>query len=126
MVRKRSLQEPSLGVDLVELSRAKAFYRAHASRLGAYFAEEELAFLRRARRRRHERLAILLAAKEAAFKATGGVWMGPHGFRSIRLRPASRPHTLICRLEGSEPPRHFTLTYSTYPHFVLARCAGTC
>jgi phosphopantetheinyl transferase (holo-ACP synthase) len=126
MVMGRPLTgNPSLGVDLVELDRAKTFWRAHRSRLDSFFSGPELAYVRRARRRPHERVAVLLAAKEAAFKASGRGWMGPHGFRSILVSfPASgRSGRLVCRVDGTRA--RFTLTYSVRKKFVLARCAGT-
>lgn len=75
---------PSLGVDLVEMKRARDFYRAHKTRLPEFFSAPELSYVR-ASRRPYERVAALLAAKEAAFKASGRAWMGISGFRSIRL-----------------------------------------
>ncbi len=126
MVRRTSSQDkPFVGVDLVELKRAKVFYRAHHSRLDAYFNEEEIAFVKRARRRGHERLAVLLAAKEAAFKASGQPWMGPEGFRSITVVPSARTRMLACRTASPLPVRRFSLTYLVRKHFVVARCAGT-
>jgi phosphopantetheine--protein transferase-like protein len=126
MVRRNTSQvQPTVGVDLVELERAKAFYRAHRSRLDAYFSETEIAFVKRARRRGHERLAVLLAAKEAAFKASGQPWMGPEGFRSILVTPSPRTRTLACRMNSPLPVRRLSLTYFIRRHFVVARCAGT-
>ncbi len=126
MVRRTFLQDkPFVGVDLVEIERAKAFYRAHHSRLDAYFSGEEIAFVKRAHRRGHERLAVLVAAKEAAFKALGSPWMGPEGFRSILVTPSARARTLECRTNSPLPGRRLTLTYFIKRHFVVVRCAGT-
>ena len=50
----------SLGVDLVELKRAKAFYLAHRDRLPAFIRKS---------RKPVEALAFYLAKKEAMFKA---------------------------------------------------------
>jgi phosphopantetheine--protein transferase-like protein len=131
MVRRTSSQDkPSLGVDLVELKRAKAFYRVHRSRLNVYFSDEEIAFVKRARRRGYERLAVLLAAKEAAFKASGQPWMGPEGFRSILVEFSSEyvchclAGRLTCRTDSPLPVRRFSLTILVRKHFVVARCAG--
>ncbi len=51
----------SLGVDLVELKRAKAFYLAHRDRLPAFIRESK---------RPVEALAFHLAKHEAVFKAS--------------------------------------------------------
>ena len=52
----------SLGVDLIELRRAKAFYLAHRGRLPVFIRKSK---------RPVETLAFYLAKKEAAFKASG-------------------------------------------------------
>ena len=55
-------QPMTLGVDLIELKKAKTFYLAHRKRLPA--------FIRRSRRP-VEALAFYLAKKEAVLKASG-------------------------------------------------------
>ena len=50
----------SLGVDIIELKKARAFYVAHRDRLPKYIRESA---------RPVEELAFYLAKKEAAFKA---------------------------------------------------------
>ena len=68
-----------LGVDLIELKKAKDFYKRHKKRLDSFFTKNEIFYIGNdsgATRR----VAELLAAKEAVFKASGKTWMGPQGF----------------------------------------------
>lgn len=78
-----------LGVDLVEYKKAKTFYAEHKNRLGGYFDPSEMSFIQKSRRP-YESLALLLAAKEAVFKSSRLSWMGPRGFRRIRVLRAGR------------------------------------
>lgn len=73
-----------LGVDLVEYKKAKTFYTEHKNRLAGYFDSAEISFIQK-NRKPHEALALLLAAKEAVFKSSDLPWMGPDGFRKIRI-----------------------------------------
>jgi len=59
----------SLGVDLIELRKAKSFYTRHKKNLKLFFTRQEISAIRKSKRP-HERLAVFLAAKEAAFKAS--------------------------------------------------------
>ncbi len=72
-----------IGIDLISFSRAKVFLRKHRQRILS-----RLLTSRESRRYRGGRLSVLdfcrlFAAKEAYFKACGGVWMGLEGFSSI-------------------------------------------
>jgi len=74
-----------LGVDLVEIAKAKSFYKAHAGCLNRYFSEEEISFIAE-NPESCRKLAMLLAAKEAVFKSLDSVsWMGTSGFKDIRM-----------------------------------------
>jgi phosphopantetheine--protein transferase-like protein len=111
---------PVVGVDLVEIEKARAFYSRHKKRLTSFFSAAEIRFIRRGKI--VERLAILLAAKEAAFKAVPGrIWMGPEGFRSIRLSP-ERGKKLSFRIPGTSA--RLALEATTHPHYVTVTCAG--
>ena len=88
-----------LGVDLVELETAKSLYRLHGRRLKTLFSREEISYIQKDQKP-HERLAILLAAKEAVFKALSPAWMGVSGFQDIQILPRS-DHRLAVRLKGS-------------------------
>ena len=72
----------SLGVDLVEIKKAKKFYQTHRHHLVSFFSKTEVSSIRRSKKP-YERLALLLAAKEAVFKSLDLPWMGPGGFRKI-------------------------------------------
>ncbi len=72
-----------IGVDLVEIKKAQSFLRVHTKRLHRFLTPTECKAVARSRRP-SEKLAILLAAKEAIFKAGRRVWMGPSLFRDIR------------------------------------------
>ena len=86
-------------MDLVELETAKSLYRSHRRRLKTLFSREEISYIQKDKKP-HERLAILLAAKEAVFKALSPAWMGVSGFQDIQIFPQSN-HRLVVRLKGS-------------------------
>ena len=109
----------SVGVDLVELKKARAFYTRHKSRLVSFFHPEELAYIR-TQRSRTRAVATLLAAKEAVFKASGLDWMGPSGFRDIRLSASGGELKLIHASLGSR----LRLECLSHKDFVVVRCAG--
>lgn len=110
-----------LGVDLVEIEKARGFYARHKKRLSTFFSAEEIRFIRR-HGKTAEHLALVLAAKEAAFKAMPGrSWMGPEGFRGIRISP-ERGKKLSFRVLGASP--RLTLEAMTNSHYVTVTCAG--
>ena len=51
-----------IGVDLVELQKAKAFYETHKGHLRAFFTAGEIRKIRQSQKP-HEKLALYLAAK---------------------------------------------------------------
>jgi phosphopantetheine--protein transferase-like protein len=77
-----------IGVDILEWKKASAFYAKHRLRLGAMFSPPERRLVERSKDP-ERKFAMLFAAKEAAFKARGGAWMGVSGFRRIRLSERS-------------------------------------
>ena len=83
----------------MELETAKSLYRSHGRRLKTLFSREEISYIQKDKKP-HERLAVLLAAKEAVFKALGPAWMGMSGFQDIQIFPQSN-HRLTARLKGS-------------------------
>ena len=103
-----------LGIDLIEIKKARRFYRAHEDRLGSLFSKKELRTIRRSKKP-YERMAVLLAAKEAVFKALRAPWMGPAGFREIRLVPVSRRRP---QFKGVR----FRLAFENTKNYVIARC----
>jgi phosphopantetheine--protein transferase-like protein len=89
-----SAKFPGLGIDLVEIKKAKTFFKRHASRLDSFFTKSEMRFIF-SESNRCENLALLLAAKEAVFKTKGAAWMGPRGFKTIKI--ATKNGKLACR-----------------------------
>jgi phosphopantetheine--protein transferase-like protein len=78
-----------LGVDLVELERAKYFYKTHKKTLLDYFSPREVSFIESCQRP-IERLAIILGAKEALFKASGSKKPSVLEFRTIEIIPGKK------------------------------------
>ena len=85
-------------MDLVELEKAKRFYQSHKKRLHTVLNGEEVSYVRKSKRP-YEKLAILLAAKEAVFKALSLPWMGIAGFQDIQIFPRGS-HRLAFQLKG--------------------------
>ena len=75
-----------LGVDILELKKASAFYSRHRARLSTLFHPGELAFVT-ASAKPSEAFAFVFAAKEAVFKALDAPYLGIEGFRDIHLFP---------------------------------------
>jgi len=116
-------------VDLVELQTAKSLYRSHRRRLKTLFNQEEISYIQKDKKP-YERLAILLAAKEAVFKALAPAWMGMSGFQDIQI--SSRPdHRLAVRLKGSfgrfkRNQNHLEISLlKKNRNYVVVGCRGT-
>lgn len=108
-----------VGVDLVEYKKAGAFYRRHRLSLRDFFHPDELKSVR-VHRRPHEALAVLLAAKEAAWKALGAPGFGPSFFKTLRV---TRYHgALRCAAPGSRKPLELSVTKKSA--FVVVHCAA--
>ncbi|MGH7198278.1 MAG: 4'-phosphopantetheinyl transferase superfamily protein [Candidatus Omnitrophota bacterium] len=105
----RSPRSALLGVDLVEIRKAKSLYQNCKRDLGSLVSREEAASIRRSRKP-HERLAAILAAKEAVFKAQLRPDAGFLRFRDIRLK--RRPHD-------------WKLSFRKTKEYVIAQCVGT-
>ena len=87
-----------LGIDIVEVKKAKSFYAAHGHNLASLFFPDEVRRIRRSKAP-HETLALFFAAKEAVFKAMGREWMGREGFKKIHIFPG-KSRTFGIRLES--------------------------
>jgi len=85
--RPKNSNLPPLGIDLIEIKKAKSFYAANQRYLGSFFSDREIRYIRGGKRP-YVKLAVLLAAKEAVFKAMRKDWMGTEGFRKINIVPA--------------------------------------
>lgn len=76
---------PSIGVDLLEFKRVKSFYEAHRESLDSVLDAAEVDYVRQGGAKPAERLARVLAAKEAVYKALGGAAGGIAGFLDVRV-----------------------------------------
>ncbi len=124
-MRRSPVSPSTLGVDLVEYKKAKKFYTAHQNRLESFFAPSEVRRIRRASKP-YQSLALLLAAKEAVFKSSQLPWMGPEGFRKIRII-SRKNQELSFRLSGNFKRCHFRgasprLSWIQGPDYVIAQC----
>jgi len=84
MNESKSFHSVPLGVDLIEIDRARSFYRAHKNNLHSFFSPKEISEIRRCRKP-HEKLAVRLAAKEAVYKALEHRRAGLLNFRDISV-----------------------------------------
>ncbi len=105
---KKPGRVPSIGVDLVELKKAKAFYESHKDNLKSFLTGEEIAYIRK-NKDPHVHLAVLLAAKEAVFKSMGGAESGLASFSDICAIPETDPR----------------LSFEVKKDYVVVQCAGT-
>ena len=91
-----------VGIDLLNLSRVKRLFRHPKKKsLKNLFTPSERKTL--SGTQLAIRAARLLAAKEAFFKASSSVWMGPGGFKDIEVRcfPGSRFQVKSLRTSSS-------------------------
>ena len=112
----------SNGVDLIEIKKAKRLYKAHKNRLDSFFSLREIAYIKTSERP-HENLAILLASKEAVFKAIPRLGTGLTAFRELEMIPKKKNRFYVCFKE--------TLKHANFKFFVLrnkkyviVQCAG--
>ncbi len=103
-----------LGVDILEREKARSFYRLHKERLSQILLPSELAHLNKVKNKT-DKLAEMLAAKEAVFKALGGSWMGMSGFKKIRLS--------VDKTSGALRSGHLRIHLYKRKDYVVA-CAG--
>lgn len=75
----------SIGIDVVEISRARAIYRTHRDRLRRILTAREFSYLSSSRDK-SKTFAEILAVKEAVFKALEVPWFGLEGWKKIGLR----------------------------------------
>jgi len=105
----------SLGVDLVEIKKARRFYARHRAKLSEILTESEIMFCRRAKKP-YERLAALLASKEAVFKALS---RSPKSFTEIELCPDGYGRFKTASAFSKKTCR---VRYRKNARFVLADC----
>ena len=87
MRREATAPSPvTLGVDIMEVARARRFYNHHKDRLSRFFSATEINYISRDP---HARMASMVASKEAVFKALGQT-QGMMEFTKVRIRPVSK------------------------------------
>lgn len=115
-----------LGVDIVELKKARKFYDRHKERLATYFSGQEIAYVNKGQKK-YQRLALVMAAKEAVFKALNAPALTPmEVFNNIEIIPLKNK-TFTFRL--ATPWRRIIknnsgvkLKFYKKKHFVIAIC----
>ena len=113
-------QASLLGVDLIEIKKAKSFYESHKDNLASFFSRREIAEIHKDKKS-HEKLAVLLAAKESVFKALGPRPAGLLGFSNISV---SKRNLKKLGLELSVVKRHGLIVvecHSNRPRKVISR-----
>ena len=91
-----------VGVDLVQLSRAKKFLKQNgAESVLRLFSKSEIIALR-GKRITPQVFAKFFSAKEAFFKASGGSWMGIEGFSNIEVKWLPRDRFKVQSFAGKE------------------------
>ena len=112
-----------MGIDLVEIKKARLFYRNHKKSLASFFSPEEAKYIRRGENP-PVNLARVLAAKEAVFKAVRLPAMGPALFERIRVVPTRRG-IFHCRVrEGRSRPKTLEISFIRGERYVVAKCVG--
>jgi phosphopantetheine--protein transferase-like protein len=113
-----------LGVDLIELKRAKLFYHRHKSRLASLLTEKEISYVGN-RSNAYRKLAEVLAVKEAAFKTLGRALTGPAAFASLSVLPPAkgRPYFGVEKKKSKKNALKIRLIKKN-KKFVVAQCVG--
>lgn len=105
-----------LGVDLLELKKARHFYKRHENRLAGLFSADEMKFMGDGKLA-YKRCAMLLAGKEAVYKAIGGVRSAVEGFEKISLSQCGGQ--LFYKHKNK---KRLTLDFISTKNFIIASC----
>ena len=109
-----------LGIDLVELKKARRFYLSSRRDLENYFTPGEVRFMRK-HHRPHEALAEILAGKEALFKALPASGrMGFEGLRTIRIVPKKTHWDFRVPRSSAAFLKKTRLSIHRHKHYVVA------
>ena len=112
----------SNGVDLIEIKKAKRFYKAHKNRLDSFFSLREIAYIKTGERP-HENLAVLLASKEAVFKVIPRLGAGLTAFREFEMVPQKKNGFSLCFKEKLKRT-DFKFSLLRNKRYVVVQCAG--
>ena len=111
-----------LGIDLIELNKAKKIYRSHKQRLDSLFSDKELSYIQKSRKP-HEAFGVLLAAKEAAFKALSPPGTGIASFKNIEIYPECKDR-IQCRVAGDDHEAKLKFSVFKNQQVVMVQCVG--
>ena len=118
------LVRESVGVDMLEWKKARAFYKAHREKLATFLCPAETGYVQSSHRP-YESLAMILSAKEAVFKAIGVSWMGISGFERIQILPGKNRFSF--RLKGIFSKKFsrknpLEISFTKHRLYVVAHC----
>lgn len=115
-----------LGVDVVEFRKTKSLYKNHSDRLSRFLTKSETDFVKKDRQP-HVALALLLGAKEAAFKAVRPAWLGATPFKDIEILSAQKcfsPKFKGATAKNLRSKTRLELFFLKQKNFVIVQCAG--
>lgn len=95
---RQQISKPTLGLDLIEFQKARQFYRRHKDSLNSFFNADEINYIQKSGKPA-EALAVLLASKEAVFKALPNKNAGIAAFRNIAIKPGKKDRVSYPGLE---------------------------
>ncbi len=97
-IRRGKKNMLKIGIDIVEVSRAKGLYEAYGQKLCRFLSPQEMVFIHSSQNS-SKALAILMAIKEAVFKALEISWFGLTGWKKIQVH--SQGKAFKVRLSGN-------------------------
>ena len=112
----------SHGVDLIEIKKAKRLYKSHKDRLGSFFSPKEITYIKKGEKP-YENLAILVASKEAVFKAISRFGTGLAVFRNIEMIP-QKENKFSLRLKEMPPRADLKFSVLRNKKYIVVQCAG--
>ena len=118
----RKLHSFPLGIDLIEIKKAKQIYKDHKDRLSSFFSLKEITYIEKSQRP-YENFAVLLASKEAVFKAISRFGTGLTAFRSVEMIP-QKENKFSLKLKETSRKTDFKFSILRNKKYVVVRCAG--
>lgn len=106
-----------LGIDLIEIKRAKAFYNKHKNRLTSVLNMDEARFIKKGPKP-YENCAMILAGKEAAYKALGGLKSNLANFQDVNL--TVRQNKFLVKTKSK---KKLEIDFIKTNHFIIASCS---
>lgn len=116
-----------IGVDLVEIKKAKLFFERHRANLRSLFSKREIRYIK-TNKKPYEKLALLLAAREAVFKALLKKARTPSlsAFYDIRIIPNKSLSCVVREKTGAwkAPKEKLKLLCHKTDRYVIVECRG--